>query len=29
MVQALSNAAFDVEGRPALLEMDAIPEFVK
>mmetsp|Transcript_12614 Transcript_12614/g.44062 ORF Transcript_12614/g.44062 Transcript_12614/m.44062 type:complete len:268 (-) Transcript_12614:300-1103(-) len=27
--QALANAAFDVEGRPMLLEMNAIPEFVK
>ena len=27
--QALSNAAFDEEGRPMLLEMKAIPEFVR
>ena len=27
--QALSNAAFDVEGRPMLLDMNAIPEFVR
>lgn len=27
--QALANAAFDVEGRPMLLDMNAIPEFVR